>query len=312
MCKLLLVFLQTLLFIPKDTTQVVHQVAHDEYSLSHLEKLASNFIDKGAYLGWLILKALLIFMIGRFLIGMVNKVIRKLLNRRSIDPSVNTFLTSLINVVLTVLLIISVIGALGVQTTSFAAVLASVGVAMGVALSGNLSNFAGGLLILLFKPFKVGDFIEAQSNSGTVKEIQIFHTIITTSDNRVVYIPNGALSSGVIMNVNLQANRRVEWIFGVEYGVDYEKVKTILLELLQSDARVLKDPAPSIALKELDSSSVNIMLRGWVNASDYWDVYFEVNKNVYERFNKEKVNFPFQQLVIHQYTPTTTDTAERL
>jgi len=217
-----------------------------------------------------------------------------------------------VNVVLTVLLIISVIGALGVQTTSFAALLASVGVAMGVALSGNLSNFAGGLLILLFKPFKVGDFIEAQSNSGTVKAIQIFHTIIATSDNRVVYIPNGALSSGVITNVNVKNTRRVEWIFGVEYGVDYEKVKALLLEIIESDARILKKPAPFIVLKELDSSSVNIMVRGWVKTSDYWNVYFETNQNVYDRFNKEKISFPFQKLAIHQYIPNTADTQEGL
>lgn len=164
-------------------------------------------------------------MVGRFLIRMLNRLVGRVMDKRNVDISIKTFVKSLVNILLTVLLIVSVVGALGVETTSFAALLASAGVAVGMALSGNLQNFAGGLVILLFKPYKVGDWIEAQSVSGTVKEIQIFHTILTTADNKLIYVPNGALSSGVVTNYSNQKTRRVEWIFGVDYGEDYNKVE---------------------------------------------------------------------------------------
>ena len=211
-----------------------------------------------------------------------------------------TFVKSLVNILLTILLIISVVGALGVETTSFAALLASAGVAVGMALSGNLQNFAGGLVILLFKPYKVGDWIEAQSVSGTVKEIQIFHTILTTADNKLIYVPNGALSSGVVTNYSNQKTRRVEWIFGVDYGEDYNKVEKVVREVLTADKRILNDPAPFIALHALDASSVNVVARVWVNTADYWGVYFDINKTIYETFNEKGINFPFPQLTVHQ------------
>ncbi|MCD7935781.1 MAG: mechanosensitive ion channel [Tannerellaceae bacterium] len=264
-----------------------------------LERLVHNFIGKGTVLGWTLLKAVALFIIGRFLIGLLNKLIRKVLTKRDIDPSVKTFFGSLVNIVLTILLIISVVGVLGIQTTSFAALIASAGVTVGVALSGNLSNFAGGIIILLFKPFRVGDYIETSNYGGTVKEIQIFHTILATSDNRVIYVPNGSLSSGVVTNYNVMSTRRVEWIFGVEYGEDYEKVKKVLTGLVAEDSRILAEPLPLIALKQLDASSVNIMLRGWVKRSDYWSVYFDMNRKVYETFNKKGIGFPFPQLTVH-------------
>ncbi|MZJ34443.1 mechanosensitive ion channel, partial [Collinsella sp. BIOML-A1] len=205
-----------------------------------------------------------------------------------------------VNILLTILLIISVVGALGVETTSFAALLASAGVAVGMALSGNLQNFAGGLIVLLFKPYKVGDWIESQGVSGTVKEIQIFHTILTTGDNKVIYIPNGAMSSGVVTNYNTQTTRRVEWIVGVDYGEDYDKVQQIVTDILAADKRILKDPAPFIALHALDASSVNVVARVWVNSADYWGVYFDINKAIYATFNEKGINFPFPQLTVHQ------------
>ena len=165
---------------------------------------------------------------------------------------------------MTILLIISVVGALGVETTSFAALLASAGVAVGMALSGNLQNFAGGLVILLFKPYKVGDWIETQQGSaGTVKEIQIFHTILSTGDNKLIYIPNGSLSSGVVINYSHQETRRVEWIIGIDYGEDYNKVQQIVRDILAEDKRILNEPAPFIALHALDASSVNVVVRVW-------------------------------------------------
>ena len=196
---------------------------------SKLEEAIRSLVEHGSQLGFTIIKALIVFLVGRLVINLLNKLVRKILSKRDIDPSVKTFVGSLVNVSLTILLIISVVGALGVQTTSFAALLASAGVAVGMALSGNLQNFAGGLVILLFKPYKVGDWIETQQGSaGTVKEIQIFHTILTTGDNKLIYIPNGSLSSGVVINYSHQETRRVEWIIGIDYGEDYNKVQQIV------------------------------------------------------------------------------------
>ena len=170
-----------------------------------------------------------------------------------------------------------------------------------MALSGNLQNFAGGLIILLFRPYKVGDYIDASTGaSGTVKEIQIFHTILITPDNKMVYVPNGAMSSGVITNYSNLDTRRIEWNFGVDYGEDFEKVEKILRNIIKADQRILTAPAPFIELGELAASSVNIKVRVWVKSSDYWDVFFYMNQTVYATFNKEGINFPFPQLTVHQ------------
>ena len=268
-----------------------------------LDKLAlvtQQLIDSGIQAGGHILKAVIVFLVGRFLIRMLNRLVRRLMDKRNVDISIKNFVRSLVNILLTVLLIVSVVGALGVETTSFAALLASAGVAVGMALSGNLQNFAGGLVILLFKPYKVGDWIDAQNVSGTVKEIQIFHTILTTADNKLIYVPNGALSSGVVTNYSNQTTRRVEWIVGVDYGEDYNKVEKVVREVLAADKRILDDPAPFIALHALDASSVNVVARVWVNSADYWGVYFDINKAIYATFNEQGINFPFPQLTVHQ------------
>ena len=244
------------------------QVAADELmkeaianadGLDKLSLITQQLIDFGIRAGERILIAVIVFIVGRFLISMLNKFVGRLMDKRKVDISIKTFVKSLVNITLTVLLIISVVGALGVETTSFAALLASAGVAVGMALSGNLQNFAGGLIVLLFKPYKVGDWIESQGVSGTVKEIQIFHTILTTADNKVIYVPNGAMSSGVVTNYSNQVTRRVEWIVGVDYGEDYEKVQKIVYDILAADQRILKEPAPFVALHALDASSVNVV-----------------------------------------------------
>ncbi|MDR2533715.1 MAG: mechanosensitive ion channel [Tannerellaceae bacterium] len=267
-------------------------------SFFNVNGFTNNIISQGVNLGLLILKAAAIFLAGRLVINLVNKIVRRVLEKRNVDPSIKSFLSSMINALLVILLLISIVGALGVETTSFAALLASAGIAIGMALSGNLSNFAGGLLILLFKPFRVHDYIVAQGTEGTVNEIQIFHTVLRTADNRLVYIPNGALSSGVVTNYNVD-RRRIEWIFGVDYGSDYEQVKSIVNALFKSDARVLSDPEPFVALHALADSSVNIVVRVWVKAPDYWAVYFDFNRCLYERFNAAGISFPFPQLTIH-------------
>lgn len=267
---------------------------------SKLEKVVNSLIEQGSQLGWTLIKALLVYLIGKLIINLINKLVRRILTKRDIEASVKTFVGSLVNVILTILLIVSVVGALGVQTTTFAALLASAGVAIGMALSGNLANFAGGLIILLFKPYKIGDYIEYLNIGGTVKEIQIFHTILSTVDNKVIYVPNGSLSSGVVTNFSHQTTRRVDWTFGVDYGADYEKVKQILDEILAGEPRILPDPAPFVALHALAASSVNVVVRVWVNSGDYWGVYFDINQKVYETFNAKGINFPFPQLTVHK------------
>lgn len=262
-----------------------------------LEKL----IDSGIQLGERVLGALIIFIIGKFLVNWLNRLFARILEKRKVDPSIQSFLKSMVNILLLIMLILAVIGKLGIELTGFAALLASAGVAIGMALSGNLQNFAGGLIILLFRPYKVGDFIEASTGaSGTVKEIQIFHTILITADNKMIYVPNGAMSSGVITNYSKLDTRRIEWNFGVDYGEDYNKVEKVLREIIANDKRILTSPAPFIELGELAASSVNIKIRVWVNSSDYWNVFFSMNQTVYTTFNKEGINFPFPQLTVHQ------------
>ena len=271
-----------------------------EEGSNYLSSALTTLIDGGVTIGGKIIIALIVFIIGRFLVNMINKLVRKILDKRDVDPSVKSFLKSLTNILLMILLIITVITTLGVATTSFAALLASAGVAIGMALSGNLQNFAGGLIILLFKPYKVGELIEAQNVIGTVKEIQIFHTILVTADNKIIYIPNGSLSSGVVTNYSNQTTRRVEWIFGVDYGENYDKVKTAIQTVLAQDKRILTDPEQLIALHALASSSVNVIVRVWVKSEDYWGVYFDINKAIYNEFNAQGINFPFPQLTVHQ------------
>lgn len=269
-------------------------------SSGRFDMILDKLIDMSISAGKNILVAIIVFIVGRFLISMLNKFFAQILEKRKIDVTIKTFLKSLVNILLTLLLIVSVVGALGVNTTSFAALLASAGVAIGMALSGNLQNFAGGLIVLLFKPYKVGDWIEAQGVSGTVSEIQIFHTILTMADNKVVYIPNGNLSSGVVINYSRKETRRIEWVVGVDYGEDLAKVERVVRGLLDADSRILKDPALVVALNALSASSVDVTIRVWVAAADYWDVNFEVRKNIYNEFNKQNINFPFPQLTLHK------------
>lgn len=277
---------------------IVAQAAEDGFS--KVQILIQQLIDWGVGAGGRIIGAIIIFVVGRFLISFIWKMLSKILSKRHIDAGIQTFVMSLVNILLTILLIVAVIGKLGVETTSFAALLASAGVAVGMALSGNLQNFAGGIIVLLFRPYKVGDWIESQGVSGTVREIQIFHTILTTADNKVIYIPNGALSSGTVTNYSREETRRVDWVIGVEYGENYDKVESTVKRILAADKRILATPEPFIALHALDASSVNVVIRVWVKSADYWGVYFDMNKTIYSVFNEEGIGFPFPQLTVHQ------------
>lgn len=273
-----------------------------EINITKVDQLIEKLIDLGVSAGKHLLAAVVIYLVGSFLIKLINRLVASMLSKRKVDVSVQSFLRSLINILLTILLIISVIGALGINTTSFAALLASAGVAVGMALSGNLQNFAGGLVILLFKPYRVGDWIEAQGTAGTVREIQIFHTILTTADNKVVYIPNGTLSTSVVVNYSKEETRRVDWAVGVEYGESLDKVREKLLQMFKSDPRTLQAPAdkaPFVGLETLADSSVKLVVRVWVNTAHYWDVYYQGQQRIYDLFNREGINIPFPQTVVH-------------
>jgi small conductance mechanosensitive channel len=275
------------------------------FSTTITGEMVNDFIAKalnaGIDLGGRILAALIIFIIGKFLINWANRLFATMLQKRKVDASIQSFLKSIVNITLLVMLFLAVIGKLGIELTSFAALLASVGVAVGMALSGNLSNFAGGVIILVFRPYKVGDYIEASTGaSGTVTDIQIFHTVLTTPDNKVIFAPNGAMSGAVVTNYNRKETRRLQFIYGVEYGTDFELAKSTLLDIINKDSRILQDPAPFVELSALADSSVNITVRVWVNASDYWGVNFDMNKNVYATFNEKGISFPFPQLTVHQ------------
>lgn len=240
-----------------------------------------------------------IFIVGKLIIRWVHGWMKRAMYRKGADRSLITFLLSLVKITLYFILIITVIGILGVPTSSFLAIFASAGVAIGLALSGTLQNFAGGVLILLLRPYKVGDFIEAQGFTGTVKEIQIFNTIINTPDNKTIVIPNGGLSTGSINNYSMEKTRRVDWTIGVAYGTEFEHAKKVIMSLLEADERILQEPAPLVAISELADSSVNLTVRAWVASSDYWDVYFSINEKAYKRLPEEGVEFPFPQMDVH-------------
>ena len=264
-----------------------------------LHDALNTLIDMSIKFGGKLLICILIYIIGKKIIKYLNSLFCKLLERRGIEASVKSFLKSLINILLHITLFIIIVNILGINSTSFVAILASAGVAIGMALSGTLQNFAGGVMILLFKPYKVGDYIEAQNQGGTVKEIQIFNTVLTTSDNRTIFVPNGGLSTGIIMNYSNQANRRVEWIIGIGYGEDVEKARICVQELLKKDSRILEKPATLVAVNKLNSSSVDLVIRCWTRKENFWDVYFDINEQIYNAFNAANINIPFPQMTVN-------------
>lgn len=242
---------------------------------------------------------ILILVIGLWVAGMITNGLKKLMAKRNLDPALQGFLGSMLGITLKVLVVISALGTLGIEMTSFVAILGAAGLAVGMALSGTLQNFAGGVMILIFKPFKVGDVIEAQGYVGSVAEIQIFNTILKTPDNKTIIIPNGGLSTGSMVNYSTEARRRVDWTFGIGYGDDAEKAQEVLLQMLNEDDRVLKDPAPFVAVSALADSSVNFTVRAWVESANYWAVFFDLNKRVYKEFGQHGLNIPFPQMDVH-------------
>lgn len=268
---------------------------------TQINEVLSKLLDSGIDLGWRILGAIVIFLVGKLIVNWANKLFAKLLVKQNVEPGVQTFLKSLVNILLLIMLGMAVIGKLGIELTGFAALLASAGVAVGMALSGQLQNFAGGIIILVFRPYKVGDYIESDNGaSGTVQEIQIFHTVLVTPDNKVVYAPNGSMSNAICTNYSHKDERRLDFVVNIEYGEDYNKVEGVIREILAADERILKTPAPFIELGKLSDSSVDITVRVWVKASDYWAVHFQTNQNIYKTFNERGISFPYSQIVVHQ------------
>ena len=244
-----------------------------------------------------VLLALVTLAVGWWLINRLTVKIGQLLALRKADLALQGFISSLANIILKILLVVSVASMIGIQTTSFVAAIGAAGLAIGLALQGSLANFAGGVLILLFRPFKIGDWIEAQSVSGTVDSIQIFHTVLRTGDNKTVIVPNGNLSNGIITNYNRQPTRKVVFDVGVDYEADLQKVREVLLALAD-DPRVLKDPAPVVVVTALGDSAITMSLRVWVDTPNYWDVLFMFNEHARDRLKAEGVDIPFPQRVV--------------
>lgn len=245
--------------------------------------------------------AIIIYIVGSYIISLLLRTTKKVMIKREVDITLQKFLINLLNWTLKILLIITVIAKLGVETTSFAAILASAGLAVGLALQGSLGNFAGGVLIMLFKPFKVGDLIQAQGETGVVKEIEIFTTKLIGLSNREIIIPNGSLSNGNIINFSSEGTRRVDLVFGVSYDADIKQTKEVLMNVLTSHPKVLKEPAPTVNVLELADSSVNFAVRPWCKTEDYWGVYFDVTENTKIALDKAGIEIPYPHSVeIHK------------
>ena len=260
-----------------------------------------KWIDAGYNLiiefGPKLIAAILIWVIGSWIVKMVVKGLRKAMTKAAYDESLKKFLLNLISWVFKIILIIVVLGTVGVETTSFAAVLAAAGLAIGLALQGSLGNFAGGVLIMIFKPIKIGDLIEAQGEIGVVKEIQIFTTKLTGLSNKEIIIPNGALSNGNIVNYTTEGTRRVDLVYGVSYDADIKQTKDVIMKVLTSHPNILQDPAPSVTVLELADSSVNFAVRPWCNSEHYWNVYFDVTENVKEALDAAGIEIPYPHRV---------------
>ena len=263
-------------------------------------ELLGELVDKAVSFGLKVLAALLIYMLGAWIIRKSKRMLGRIFERKGTDTAISSFVQSIAGLAMTVVLIIVTVGVLGIDTTSIAALLAGGGMAIGLALNGTVQNFAGGIMLLIFKPFKSGDFIEAQGYSGTVSEVTITSTKLVTTDNRVIIIPNGILSNGTINNYSDQKFRRVDLTVDVEYGSSSEQVKDILNRLIENDVRILQTPAkPFIALSALKESSVQFIMRLWVKTDDYWGVYYELTEKIYNELPKNGIMFPFPQLDIN-------------
>ncbi len=269
-----------------------------------MENVTEKLIEWGTLYGTKIIAAVAILIIGRLVVGILTGIIRRLMSRGKVDETLTKFVVSLTRIALMTFVFIAAIGALGVETTSFIAIIGAAGLAVGFALQSSLANFASGVMLIIFRPFKAGDFVEAGGTTGSVESIQIFSTVLKTPDNKKIIVPNSNITGGNITNYSAMDTRRVDMVFGIGYGDDIKKAKETLEQIVTADSRVLKDPAPTIAVSELADSSVNFIVRPWVKTADYWGVFFDVTEKVKLTFDELGISIPFPQQDVHMFQET--------
>lgn len=301
-------------FLQSDTNQMHNIIVPDSVqkaklaeTVEKIEKLATIdyrqlLTDLAQEVGWILLKivvAFVIYLIGKQIVKWVIRLMDKAFTRHNVEASLRNFLRSLVKVLLMLVLVLAIVQTLGINTSSVLALFASAGLAIGMALSGTLQNFAGGVVLLLLRPYKVGDYIEAQGQSGTVESIGLFSTCLKTPDNQTIYVPNNAIATSIIDNYSQSETRRVDWTLSISYGDDVDVARKEILAMLEADARVLKDKAPVVYVNNLGESSVDLSVRAWVANADYWGLYFDINEKMYKELPSKGINFPFPQLDVN-------------
>lgn len=275
--------------------EVVTKITETDYA-----ELINTLLSQAVWVALKIFLALLIYMVGRLVTRWILRIMDRTFERRDVETSLRSFLRSVVKAVMTILVILASVQTLGINTTSFLAIFASAGLAVGMALSGTLQNFAGGVILLLLRPYRVGDYITAQGQSGTVKNIGLFSTQLSTGDNRIIYVPNSAISTDIVDNYSQATKRRVDWNISIRYGDDIDVAREAILAMLAADKRTLKEPAePIVAVKELGDNAVILLVRCWTANTDYWDLFWDMNEKMYKELPKKGINFPFPQLDVH-------------
>ena len=276
-------------------TEVVTKITETDYT-----ELINTLLSQAVWVALKIFLALLLYMVGRLLTRWILRIMDRSFERRDVEASLRSFLRSMVKAVMTILVILASVQTLGINTTSFLAIFASAGLAVGMALSGTLQNFAGGVILLLLRPYRVGDYITAQGQSGTVKNIGLFSTQLSTGDNRIIYVPNSAISTDIVDNYSQATNRRLDWNIAISYGDDIDVARETILAMLAADKRALTEPAaPMVAVKELGDNAVVLLVRCWTANSDYWGLFWDMNERIYKELPKKGINFPFLQLDVH-------------
>ena len=275
--------------------EVVSKIAHTDY-----QQLVNDMISQALWIGLKILLAIAIYIVGKWITNWIVRLLNRAFERRNVDASLRNFLRSMIKVVMMILVILAAIQTLGINTTSFLAIFASAGLAVGMALSGTLQNFAGGVILLLLRPYRIGDYITAQGQSGTVKNIGLFSTQLSTPDNRIIYVPNSAISTSIVDNYSQPTTRRVDWNISISYGDDVDVARKAILAMLSADKRVLTEPAePMVVVAELANSAVILKARAWCANDDYWGLFWDINEKIYKQLPAEGIHFPFPQMDVH-------------
>lgn len=275
--------------------EVVSKIAHTDY-----QQLVNDMISQALWIGLKILLAIAIYIVGKWITNWILRLLNRTFERRNVDASLRNFLRSMIKVVMMILVILAAIQTLGINTTSFLAIFASAGLAVGMALSGTLQNFAGGVILLLLRPYRIGDYITAQGQSGTVKNIGLFSTQLSTPDNRIIYVPNSAISTSIVDNYSQPTTRRVDWNISISYGDDVDVARKAILAMLSADKRVLTEPAePMVVVAELANTAVILKARAWCANDDYWGLFWDINEKIYKQLPAEGIHFPFPQMDVH-------------